>query len=244
MICLVEKRKFIDDNKKVKEVSNKDYLKDNATASSINTIKFVLTGFADTCCIAAIDTKPCTDYERTWWVRHVVSIFQTSANQTGTLSFDWCEVGATHQALEGMNDFFKKGNPWYADGLAYDINYGERVVLEGLSGQNKANVNKIVDDILKQLSSPMAMLKSIANSHLNASFIYHEVRATEVLTKFAQRNNWLKFFEIICYLFIGLKEQEVNYKTLKDEEQGATVVLLQYSVHAKLHKNSSNFSLH
>jgi hypothetical protein len=78
----------------------------------------VLTGFADTCCIAAIDIKPCTDYERTWWVRHVVPIFQTFANQTGTLSFDWCEVETIHYALEGMNDFFEKGSPRYANGLA------------------------------------------------------------------------------------------------------------------------------
>jgi hypothetical protein len=147
--------------------------------------------------------------------------------------------------------------------------------LEGSSGQNKANVNRIVDDSLKQLSSLMTMRKDIANSHLNASFttflvikvfgiqsvktnivlfvvqfndegrfIYHEVSAADIPTKFTQRNKWLKVFEIICYLFIGLKEQEVNYRAPEDEEQGAIVVLPQHAVRAKLHENSSNCSLH
>lgn len=41
----------------------------------INVTKFVLTSFADTCSTIAIKTKPYQDYERTFWVQHIIPIF-------------------------------------------------------------------------------------------------------------------------------------------------------------------------
>ncbi|CAO3676061.1 unnamed protein product [Rhizopus microsporus] len=56
------------------------------------------------------------------------------------------------------------------DGLAYDLYRNERVAFEGSSGEYKANINKIVDDSTKQVSTMIAMLKGIGNRHLNANF--------------------------------------------------------------------------
>jgi hypothetical protein len=222
-----------------------------------NAVRFLLTSFANSCSTTAINTKPCKDYERTFWVEHVVPIFHVFSKQTGLLSFNWCEVETIHHALEDMDEWFQKGNPRYVDGLGYDKNGIERVVLEGSSGERTVNVDKTVDDSVKQLSSLISMLKGIANSHLNAKFdtllatkvfgiqsvktniilfelkfkdhgrfTYHEVRSAEIPTTYTQRNKWLKIFEILCYLFIALKEQHVNYEALENEEHGAILVVL------------------
>lgn len=44
------------------------------------------------------------------------------------------------------------------------------MVLEGSSGERTVNVDKTIDDSIKQLSSLISMLKNITNSHLNANF--------------------------------------------------------------------------
>lgn len=46
----------------------------------INVTKFLLTSFANTCSTIATKKKPYKDYERTFWVQHIVPIFQTFAN--------------------------------------------------------------------------------------------------------------------------------------------------------------------
>lgn len=66
----------------------------------INVKKFVLTAFADTCSTIAINTKPYRDYERTFWVQHIIPIFQTFANQTGLLALNWCEIPTMHHSSE------------------------------------------------------------------------------------------------------------------------------------------------
>ncbi|KAL0079743.1 hypothetical protein J3Q64DRAFT_1761066 [Phycomyces blakesleeanus] len=41
--------------------------------------------------------------------------------------------------------------------------------LEGSSGERTVNLDKTIDDSIKQLSSLILMLKGIANSHLNGN---------------------------------------------------------------------------
>ncbi|KAI9027604.1 hypothetical protein CLU79DRAFT_739919 [Phycomyces nitens] len=140
-------------------------------------ICFSLTSFADTCTettfgpTSAAYTHTGNDYERTWWVRRVVPVFQTFANQTGLLSFDWCECEVKQKALADIDpDYLKKGRPWFADGLGYDWTGIERLVMEGSSGQFKENIPKTIDDSVKQIHNMINMLKGIAKTHLNSSF--------------------------------------------------------------------------
>ncbi|KAI8078900.1 uncharacterized protein BX664DRAFT_343018 [Halteromyces radiatus] len=145
-------------------------------AKLLNMMKFILINFVDNCTATPISILNNTstarkDYERTWWVRRVVPLFQTFGNQTGLLNFDWCECETTHHALEEMDlTIWEKGSSRFADGLGYDWNANERLVMEGSCGQHRESVSKTVDDSIKQLSSMIAMLKGIANIHLNARF--------------------------------------------------------------------------
>ncbi|KAI8368131.1 uncharacterized protein BYT42DRAFT_503749, partial [Radiomyces spectabilis] len=140
-------------------------------------ICFSLTSFADNCTETSFGSGSAAiahvgnDYERTWWVRRVVPVFQTFANQTGLLSFDWCECEVRHHALANMDpECWQKGRPWFADGLGYDWTGMERLVMEGSSGQRKERIPKTIDDSVKQIHNMLNMLKGIANTHLNSSF--------------------------------------------------------------------------
>ncbi|KAG0162020.1 hypothetical protein DFQ28_003703 [Apophysomyces sp. BC1034] len=137
----------------------------------LNAVKFILTNFADNCGAVSMNAPAVTDYERTWWVRRVVPIFQTFGNQTGCLMFDWCEVETKHHAFAQMDPkLWEKGQARFADGLGYDWYGEERLIMEGSCGQHKEKVSKTVDDSVKQISSMIAMLKGMASSHRNASF--------------------------------------------------------------------------
>lgn len=140
-------------------------------------ICFSLTNFVDNCTettlgsTSAALTRMGNDYERTWWVRRVVPVFQTFANQTGLLSFDWCECEVKHHALADVDpEYCQTGRPWFADGLGYDWTGMERLVMEGSSGQHKERIPKTIDDSVKQIHNMLNMLKAIANTHLNSSF--------------------------------------------------------------------------
>ncbi|ORE00756.1 hypothetical protein BCV72DRAFT_237410 [Rhizopus microsporus var. microsporus] len=229
----------------------------------INVTKFILTTFADTCSTIAINTKPNKDYERTFWVKYIVPVFQTFANQTGLLSLNWCEISTICHSNEDQD------TTRYVDGMGYDKRRNERAVFEASSGQYNANADKIIDDSTKQISSMMSMLKGIASRHLNAKFEtllktkvfgiqsiktnlvlsevllredgryhYSEVRSAEVPTEYVERNRWIKVFEILCYLFVELKNQEVCYQTMEDEEQGAILVIPEITIKSKLNSNN------
>ncbi|KAL0086699.1 hypothetical protein F4703DRAFT_1792935 [Phycomyces blakesleeanus] len=90
--------------------------------------------------------------------------------------------------------------------------------LEGSSGERTVNLDKTIDDI---------KFKG------GGRFTYHEVRSAEIPTTYTQRNKWLKVFEILCHLFIALKEQHVNYEALEDEKYGAILVAPGDTIRAK-----------
>ncbi|KAI8365369.1 uncharacterized protein BYT42DRAFT_627335 [Radiomyces spectabilis] len=71
---------------------------------------------------------------------------------------------------------------------------------------------------------------------------YREVRSAEIPTAFARRNKWIKVFEILCYLFIGLKEQEEIYKAMEEEGQDAIAVIPEDTIRATLRENSPTLS--
>lgn len=68
-----------------------------------------------------------------------------------------------------MGEWIQKSNSRYVDGLGYDKNGLERVAMEVSSGECTVNVDKTIDDSVKQLSSLISMLKGIANSRPNAN---------------------------------------------------------------------------
>ncbi|KAI9490629.1 hypothetical protein BDB00DRAFT_790146 [Zychaea mexicana] len=171
-------------------------------------ICFSLTSFVDNCTETTLGTTSAAmthmgkDYERTWWVRRIVPVFQTFANQTGLLAFDWCECEVRHHALADVDpEYCQTGTPWFADGLGYDWTGMERLVMEGSSGQHKEKLPKTIDDSVKQVHNMLNMLKGIANTHLNSSFqtfsqtrVYgiQTIRATIALSEM-QMNDQGKF---------------------------------------------------
>ncbi|GAB5587726.1 hypothetical protein Unana1_02626 [Umbelopsis nana] len=223
--------------------------------------KFYLTAFADNC--TSTNTAPLTDYE----LRRVVPIFQTFGNQTGLLSFDWCEWERKHHAVAEMDHaLWEKGRPRFADGLGYDWSGEERLIMKASGGQHHEDVQQTIDDSIKQISSMILMLKGLGNSHLNASFntvmktnvfgiqsiktsiilseiqvdehgkfVYKEVRTAEIPTTYAQRNKWLRIFELLAYLLVGLEEQVANLKTLDDEQDGKMDVLPEETIRMMLY---------
>lgn len=229
----------------------------------INVMKFVLTSFANTCSPIGINTRPCQDYERTFWIQHIAPILQTFANQTGLLSFNWCEVPIKINPTENQDA------PLYVDAMGYDWRRNERLVFEASSGQYTADPEKVIDDRTKLVSSMMSMLKEVASSHPNAQFEtlletkifgiqsiktnivlseiifgedgrcrYSEVRSAEVPTEYNERNKWIKIFDILCYLFVEMNKQKVHYQVIEDQEQGAIIVLPEDTVSNKLCPNN------
>ncbi|KAG0181130.1 hypothetical protein DFQ29_009289 [Apophysomyces sp. BC1021] len=74
-----------------------------------------------------------TNYERTWWVRLIVRVFQTF----GLLSYNWCECRAKYH---------KKGRPHFADGIDYNWSDEGRLIMEASSGQYHEDMQKTTDD--------------------------------------------------------------------------------------------------
>ncbi|KAG0176906.1 GTP-binding protein of the rab [Apophysomyces sp. BC1034] len=89
----------------------------------------------------------------------------------GLLAFDWCECETKHHALAEMDlALSENGSPRFPDGLGYDWSAEEHVVLEASGGQHRENIQKIVDDSMKQVNSMISMLKGYINARLNANF--------------------------------------------------------------------------
>ncbi|KAL0076421.1 hypothetical protein J3Q64DRAFT_1609132, partial [Phycomyces blakesleeanus] len=158
-------------------------------------------------------------YKRTWWVRRVVPVFQTFANQTGMLSFDWCECEVRHHALADEDPENCKQKTRFANGLGYVWTGMERLVMEGSSEQYKERIPKTIDDSFKQIHSMFNMLKCIANTHLNSSFqtflqtrVYdiQSARETIALSK-VQMNDQVKYIhQQVLTTTIPTRPQERN----------------------------------
>lgn len=91
-------------------------------------------------------------------------------NQTGLFLANWCKVELKSYSLEHIDSSLQKESSRYVDGLGYDSYRNKRIMFEGSSGQSSSCVNKTIDDSTKQISSLIAMLKRIANKHLNSSY--------------------------------------------------------------------------
>ncbi|KAG0817715.1 hypothetical protein G6F20_002154 [Rhizopus arrhizus] len=130
--------------------------------------KFILTTFADNC---TQKKQQKTNSERTYWIRHIVHIFQSFANQTGYLQFKWCESQTKQHALAEINlNNWKKPTARFCDGLGFDWLGKERLSMEGSSGQHEERIDHTISDTAKQISNTIAMLKGFTRENMDASF--------------------------------------------------------------------------
>ncbi|KAI8967367.1 hypothetical protein BDF20DRAFT_829667, partial [Mycotypha africana] len=134
----------------------------------LQTSKFILTTFADNC---TQKKRQKTNSERTYWVRHIVHIFQSFANQTGYLQFNWCESQTKQHALAEINlNSWTKPTTRFCDGLGFDWLGKERLSMEGSSGQYEEKIDHTISDTAKQISNTISMLKGFTMANMDASF--------------------------------------------------------------------------
>ncbi|KAI8874701.1 hypothetical protein K501DRAFT_315398, partial [Backusella circina FSU 941] len=130
--------------------------------------KFILTTFADNC---TQKKQQKTNSERTYWIRHIVHIFQSFANQTGYLQFNWCKSQTKQHALVEINlNNWTKPTARFCDGLGFDWLGKERLSMEGSSGQHEEKIDHTISDTAKQISNTISILKGFTMANMDASF--------------------------------------------------------------------------
>ncbi|KAI9496075.1 hypothetical protein BDB00DRAFT_810229 [Zychaea mexicana] len=170
-----------------------------------------------------------------YWVCQIVLVFQTFADQTGLLMFDWCECEVRHHALVDVDpEYCQIGTPWFAN------------VMEGSVGQHKEKLLKTIDDSVKQVHNMLTMVKGIANTHLNSSlqtfsqtrvyrkFVHRQALTATIPTHHEERNKWLGVFNMVAYLLIALETQVDNLAILDDEQEGKINMETEETVRVKL----------
>jgi hypothetical protein len=214
----------------------------------LQAVKLILTHFAGKC---RRERRKITNSERTFWVSHVVPIFDVFADQTGLLNFRWCEI-----YLQAHADT-TPGMVRYVDGLGLDLSDTERIVMESSSGEHKENVKHTEDDTLKQIHSSVTMLKADINNHRNAAFstmcqietfgihcvkkeitlsktklngatggyIYQEIRSAEIPVTYEERHKWLKMADLLATLMNLLIVHQKIRDQLDKENSGYVPVL-------------------
>jgi hypothetical protein len=164
--------------------------KDDALSTTekqlIQTIRFVLTDYANN--NTNVQTAPSSDVsERTFLINHVIPVFKTLGNQTNLLCFNWCESRFMQQTRQsrvmvsiGQLD---ETTLRFVDGLGFDKNGDERLILEVSSGRLSDDHHHASDDTLKIMHSLMCILKGDSQTHANASLAtYQRVKAFGVQT--------------------------------------------------------------
>lgn len=152
----------------------------------IQAIRFILTDFVNICSNSL--TAPfCEISERTFLIHHVVPIFKSLGNRTDMLCFNWCESQMRqhkNQARVMMNiGQLDEMNLRFVDGLGYDKNGDERIILEVSGGYGSNDHQHACDDTLKIVHSLMCILKGDAQANPNASLgTYKQIKAFGIQT--------------------------------------------------------------
>lgn len=136
----------------------------------LKTIQFVLTDFCNKCHRNAFYQPK---YERSYWIDRVIPIFQTFGDQSQLLGFQWCEIPTEeHVEFTIDPDTWMRTTPIkYHDGVGYDINGCNRLVMEGSSSSTlKEDVDHTQDDTIKTLYASIEILTSFLRRHATASF--------------------------------------------------------------------------
>ncbi|KAI9030111.1 hypothetical protein CLU79DRAFT_734114 [Phycomyces nitens] len=136
----------------------------------VNIIRCILTDFYSKC---QRNPHYQPKYERTFWVDRVVPIFQALGDHSQLLGFQWCEV-LTEEHTEFTIDptTWKRSVPIkFHDGLGYDMNNCNKLVMEGSSRYiDRENIQHSQDDSIKILHTSIELLDSLIQHHLSASF--------------------------------------------------------------------------
>ncbi|ORE08081.1 hypothetical protein BCV72DRAFT_225562 [Rhizopus microsporus var. microsporus] len=136
----------------------------------VNILRCILTDFYSKC---QRNPQYQPKYERTFWVDRVVPIFQALGDHSQLLGFQWCEVPTEEHA-----EFTIDPTTWkpgvsnkFHDGLGYDNNNCNKLIMEGSSGYiDKENVQRSQDDTIKIIHASIELLDSLIRRHLSASF--------------------------------------------------------------------------
>ncbi|KAG1471035.1 hypothetical protein G6F56_002350 [Rhizopus delemar] len=222
----------------------------------VQTFRFILTDFVSTATIRTIPSSM-TD-ERTFLINHVVPIFKSFGSQTNMLCFNWCESQLrlqTKQARIMVNiGHLDEVKLRFVDGLGFDFNGSERLIMEISGGQASDDHQHVCDDTLKVVHSLMCILKNDAQTSSNASFAtYQQVKAfgiqtakttmilsemrlnnlkyeyTEIMsviipTNDSNRSKWLPVGNLLAYLMVQLDKQMAILKKLQEEHDGKVQV--------------------
>ncbi|KAI9247751.1 hypothetical protein BY458DRAFT_446176 [Sporodiniella umbellata] len=145
---------------------DKELIENPDQRTIIQIIQYILTDFSGKCYRVG---KTLDNYERTFFIDRVVPIFQNMGDQTGLISFKWCEIFsqgfAAFSILNGQSSTTR-----YVDGMGYTVaDNQECVVIESASGPVKERRDKTEDDSLKQLHTCICVLHSVISCYPNAS---------------------------------------------------------------------------
>ncbi|KAI9007857.1 hypothetical protein CLU79DRAFT_829619 [Phycomyces nitens] len=211
----------------------------------VNIIRCILTDFYSKC-----QRNPHFQpkHERTFWVDRVVPIFQALGDHSQLLGFQWCEV-PTEEHTEFTIDPTTVPIKFH-DGLGYDMNNCNKLVMEGSS---RENIQHSQDDSIKILHTSIELLDSLIQRHFSASFsclcliksfsvqcvcttitlsttsldpkdagayTHAHVRSATIPVNYDSRASWTAVFELLAYLFTCLKEQKLVLETVTKESTG------------------------
>ncbi|KAF7725451.1 hypothetical protein EC973_009625 [Apophysomyces ossiformis] len=214
-------------------------LKDGTEESSMfaKIIKYTLTDFHCHC----LAPSTVSTHERTAFVDLIVPSFRALAKVTGLVEFYWCEkelISSKFVHLKDSDYNVKNITTKNIDGLG-TARLGrtkmEEVLIESSSGISQENVPHTLDDTIKLLECSTKSLLSEASVRKEASFesfkkmkvycLHHvEVRSAVVPTRWNERILWVKYFEMLATLMIGLREMDALRKRMDLEAAG----LLEY----------------
>ncbi|KAI9498067.1 hypothetical protein BDB00DRAFT_755563 [Zychaea mexicana] len=152
----------------------------------LQAIRCILTDFASNC-INPWKAPFSDSSERAFLINHVAPIFKSFGNHTDLLCFNWCETYLRQQTQQARvmvsTGQFDKAILRFVDGLGYDKNNDERLVLEASGGHASDSHQHAIDDTLKIVHSLMCILKGDARKHINGSLCtYRKVKAFGVQT--------------------------------------------------------------
>ncbi|KAI9023886.1 hypothetical protein CLU79DRAFT_857508 [Phycomyces nitens] len=187
--------------------------------------------------------------ERTFWIDRVVPLLQTLGDQTGFISFEWCETVADEQMESNtVPECWIQGNVRYLDGLGYDRKGRSKIVMESSSGPTAEKTDHTLNDTIKNMHNSIALLEAVVRRNQYACFVtLTKVRAFSLqlvcttLTLSTTRLDpdspgkcivqqhryadlpilWYKVFELLALLTTMLEEQTMIIDELHVESSGS-----------------------
>ncbi|CAO3685376.1 unnamed protein product [Rhizopus stolonifer] len=140
-------------------------------------------------------------YKCEFWIDRVIPIFQALGDHSQLLGFQWREVPSEEHMVFTLDSCTWKHNAAnkYHDGMGYDDNNRNRLVMEGSS--------------------------SALNPENAGLYIHTQVQFVDIPIKYNNRASWASVFELLAYLLFSLREQEMILDTVNNENVGLIHVI-------------------